>query len=77
MLKKIKAIFVISGVLKSFYQIPLTWSTYYQGDCDSDAECSGDFICGTDNCIGFGDSTVDCCIDGLRHHVSEGTQYFM
>ena len=48
-----------------------------QGDCDSDSECNGDLICGKDNCIdlwpGFGDAYADCCIDGLRHHVSEGT----
>merc|ERR1711935_924268 len=43
------------------------------GDYDSD--CNGDLICGKDNCKdlwpGFGDAYADCCIDGLRHHVSE------
>ena len=48
-----------------------------KGDCNSDSECGGDLICGKNNCLrefGFGDSGLDCCIDGLRHHVSEGTQ---
>ena len=48
-----------------------------QGDCDYDSDCNGDLICGKDNCKdlwpGFGDAYADCCIDGLRHHVSEGT----
>ena len=48
-----------------------------QGDCDSDSDCNGDLICGKDNCIdlwpSFGDVYADCCIEGLRHHVSEGT----
>ena len=33
-----------------------------QGDCDSNADCYGDLKCGTDNCIGFGDSGADCCM---------------
>ena len=33
-----------------------------QGDCDSDAECYGDLKCGSNNCIGFGDSGADCCM---------------
>ena len=48
-----------------------------QGDCDSDADCYGDLVCGVDNCIGFGNSFADCCTDRLRHHVSEGTQSFI
>ena len=48
-----------------------------QGDCDSDSDCQKDLICGLNNCIdvwpGFTDGGADCCIDGLRHHVSEGT----
>ena len=48
-----------------------------QGDCDSDSDCQGDLRCGLDNCMdvapGFTDALADCCIDGLRHHVSEGT----
>ena len=35
-----------------------------EGDCDSDDECSGDLVCGKDNCKDFGDSadsTKDCC----------------
>ena len=30
------------------------------GDCDNDSECSGDLVCGTDNCP-WGDND-DCCI---------------
>jgi hypothetical protein len=51
-----------------------------KGDCNGDSECGGDLVCGTNNCLrefGFGDSGLDCCIDGLRHHVSEGTQSFL
>ena len=58
--------------------------SFGKGDCDSgdDSSCSGDLICGTDNCLkdfGFGNSDSDCCIDAsmLRHHASEGTQYFL
>ena len=32
-----------------------------QGDCDSDSECSGDLICGTDNCQSPFPSDADCC----------------
>ena len=40
-----------------------------QGDCDSDAECSGDLKCGSNNCVGFGDSGADCCIlVGIHEH---------
>ena len=31
-----------------------------EGDCDSDDECAGNLICGTNNC-GTGDSDMDCC----------------
>ena len=37
------------------------------GDCDSDAECQGDLICGSDNCdtsLGF-DNDWDCCYDPI------------
>ena len=58
--------------------------SFGKGDCDSgdDSSCSGDLICGSDNCLkdfGFGNSDSDCCIDAsmLRHHVSEGTQSFL
>ena len=47
-----------------------------QGDCNSNDECGGTLTCGSNNCLndfGFGDSGLDCCIDGLRHYVSEGT----
>merc|ERR1712133_90813 len=56
---------------------PLTWENYDveccsadvpcglgEGDCDSDDECSGDLVCGTNNCITTGtDFTpqADCC----------------
>ena len=33
-----------------------------RGHCDSDDECYGDLKCGSDNCIGFGDSGADCCM---------------
>jgi hypothetical protein len=31
------------------------------GDCDSDGECAGSLVCGTDNCGGIFDSLADCC----------------
>ena len=36
-----------------------------EGDCDSDAQCEGDLVCGTDNCQDFDSSlphAMDCCI---------------
>ena len=33
-----------------------------QGDCDTDDQCYGDLKCGSNNCIGFGDSGADCCM---------------
>ena len=36
------------------------------GDCDNDSECSGDLVCGTDNCQDFNpvaQRTADCCKD--------------
>ena len=39
-----------------------------EGDCDSDSECNGNLICGTDNCQSFDsgwlDSGFDCCMEG-------------
>ena len=35
-----------------------------EGDCDTDDECAGDLVCGTNNCINEGtDFTpqADCC----------------
>ena len=32
-----------------------------QGDCDSDSECSGDLICGSNNCKFPFPSDADCC----------------
>ena len=33
-----------------------------EGDCDDDDECSGELICGTDNCEGMEyDNGDDCC----------------
>ena len=33
-----------------------------EGDCDEDNQCTGNLICGQDNCIGVGfDKTDDCC----------------
>ena len=32
-----------------------------QGDCDSDDECSGNLVCGTNNCPSPFPSNADCC----------------
>ena len=32
-----------------------------QGDCDTDSECIGDLICGTENCKYPFPSDADCC----------------
>ena len=33
-----------------------------QGDCDKDDECSGDLVCGRDNCgVEYKSPTADCC----------------
>ena len=41
-----------------------------EGDCDSDSQCAGDLVCGTDNCIVFDtawpDSAFDCCTTGKK-----------
>ena len=41
-----------------------------QGDCDSDSQCAGDLVCGTNNCIVFDtawpDSAFDCCTTGKK-----------
>ena len=40
-----------------------------EGDCDSDSECYGNLICGTDNCQNFDSaysSTHDCCTTGNK-----------
>merc|ERR1719412_1331421 len=35
-----------------------------EGDCDSDVDCEGDLVCGTDNCNGPNfDSEDDCCTE--------------
>ena len=31
-----------------------------EGDCDSDDECAGNLVCGTENCAA-GNSYMDCC----------------
>ena len=31
-----------------------------EGDCDSDSDCSGNLVCGSNNCRG-GSSGLDCC----------------
>ena len=33
-----------------------------EGDCDDDIECSGNLICGDDNCPSHFPSDADCCI---------------
>ena len=38
-----------------------------EGDCDKDSECTGNLVCGTDNCysiFGHGSKTLDCCEKG-------------
>ena len=38
-----------------------------EGDCDKDSECTGNLVCGTDNCksiFGHGSKTQDCCEEG-------------
>ena len=43
-----------------------------QGDCDTDDDCFGDLRCGTDNCIGFGDTGADCCqIIGIADNAAD------
>ena len=40
-----------------------------EGDCDSDSDCAGDLVCGTDNCQDFDSafsSTHDCCTSGNK-----------
>ena len=35
------------------------------GDCDSDSDCQGNLVCGTDNCKGFHPGSydgADCCM---------------
>ena len=39
-----------------------------EGDCDDDEDCSGDLVCGTDNCAA-GRATLDCC-ESKYHHVN-------
>merc|ERR1719383_1291500 len=37
-----------------------------QGDCDSDKDCSGSLVCGTDNCQDFTAqalNSTDCCME--------------
>ena len=42
-----------------------------KGDCDSDAQCLGNLVCGTDNCDStiFSSKNTDCC--------EKGTQIFL
>ena len=35
-----------------------------QGDCDTNSECSGNLICGKDNCPSAFPSDADCCEPG-------------
>ena len=40
-----------------------------EGDCDSDTDCAGALVCGTDNCQDFDSafsSTHDCCTSGNK-----------
>ena len=49
-----------------------------EGDCDNDSECSGNLVCGTDNCgSNFTNGTneqgefhqQDCCTQGNKSHI--------
>ena len=38
-----------------------------EGDCDNDAECAQDHVCGDNNCINYwnlAETEADCCIPG-------------
>ena len=42
--------------------------TVFEGDCDNDDECKGDFKCGTNNCLDMNPGSsfspgADCCYD--------------
>ena len=39
-----------------------------QGDCDSDSECSGNLVCGTDNCNSPFPTDADCCTGNLENN---------
>ena len=36
-----------------------------EGDCDSDDDCAGNLLCGTDNCLSPFSSNGDCCYDPI------------
>ena len=42
-----------------------------QGDCDSDSDCSGNLVCGKNNCRAVGgshfSSGADCCVQPGNH----------
>ena len=45
-----------------------------EGDCDSDSDCAGDLVCGTDNCRNFDSAytaEADCCTLGKNHITAE------
>ena len=45
-----------------------------EGDCDKDSECTGDLVCGTDNCLsifGHGSKKQDCCEEGKTFLMSK------
>ena len=45
-----------------------------EGDCDYDSDCSGDLICGDNNCSA-GESIMDCCASNLLHFSTSGVGY--
>ena len=77
---------------------PKTWASYSkicctddanepcglgEGDCDTDEECAGDLVCGTNNCLPMGSglkTRSDCCelpvIKGMFLSVVEEGNYF-
>ena len=46
-----------------------------EGDCDTDADCAGNLICGFDNCnamgLGFPNDQYDCCVAGTISNTVE------
>ena len=59
---------VCNGILGDAYTCcsPSNQCGPNQGDCDSDSECSGSLVCGTDNCKAPFPSDADCCTGNSR-----------
>ena len=45
-----------------------------QGDCDSNSDCAGNLVCGSNNCKNFdsawSSSYYDCCMEGKTNHTT-------